>query len=219
MCVCLLMVMKEHVTQSNGAAHWHSGRSVRLRMAHVLLPPPLWCALQSWSAPGRVGSLQEPTDLPLWTFLPCTPPWAVLQTDSSDGLALFPVPPSPGRQTSGLKLHSDDRVVTVVTFAKYLMHFVNYSECGATTSHQADHPLCLWNYATSVCKKRPPQSQLLTQDGSVKLSYMFPVCATRWGVPGAFVIIIYACQFFSLISHHGQLCCSWVYMRQHRNAN
>lgn len=63
------------------------------------LPPRLWCVLQSWSAPGRVEPLRGRTDLLLWKFLPCTPPWAVLRTDSSDGPAPFPAPPSPGAKT------------------------------------------------------------------------------------------------------------------------
>lgn len=122
-------------------------------MALVLLPPQLWCVLQSWSAPGRVESLQERTDLPLWMFLPCTPPWAVRQTDSSDGPALSPAPPSPGRQTSRLNLHNDNMVVTLISIAKYLMPFVNYNKSGATKSHQADPPLCLLRYATSIGEK------------------------------------------------------------------
>lgn len=68
-----------------------------------LLPPRRGCVLWSWSAPGRVESLRERTDLRLWMCPPCTPPWAVLRTDSSGGLALSPAPPSPGMQTSDIR--------------------------------------------------------------------------------------------------------------------
>ncbi len=87
---------------------------------HALLPPQLGCVPQSWSAPGRVESLQERTDLLLWTSLPCTPPWAVLQTGSSGGPALSPAPPSPGTRTAKLKLENHKVVVTEIPAAKYL---------------------------------------------------------------------------------------------------
>lgn len=66
------------------------------------LPPRLWCALSSWSAPGRVESPPGRTDLRPGTFLPCRPPWAFLQTGSWGGLAPCPGPPSPGAQTPTL---------------------------------------------------------------------------------------------------------------------
>lgn len=121
-------------------------------MAYVLLPPRLGCVLQSWSAPGRVESLQERTDLPLWTFLPCTPPWAVLQTHSWDGPALSPAPPSPGTQTSKLNLHNDETVVALIRKIPHAF-FVNYSKGCANKSHQADPLLCLLKFATLISEK------------------------------------------------------------------
>lgn len=64
-----------------------------------VLPLQRGCVQQSWSAPGRVESRPEPTDLPPWTSLPCTPPWASLQTGSSGGKVPFLVSPSPGGKT------------------------------------------------------------------------------------------------------------------------
>lgn len=88
-----------------------------------VLPPQPGCVLQSWSAPGRVESQQEPTDLPPWTFLPCTPPWASLRTGSSGGKVPSLVSPSPGGQT-GTSSKSPWQLVCINNgiLWKYLMH-------------------------------------------------------------------------------------------------
>lgn len=92
-----------------------------------VLPPRPGCVLQSWSAPGRVESQQEPTDLPPWTFLPCTPPWASLRTDSSGGKVPSPASPSPGGQTgtsskSPRQLFLYQQSHSFKKKKKYLMH-------------------------------------------------------------------------------------------------